>query len=122
MESHERVSSALGAGVTNSAYLLGVLMAVLFLILWVTSFDAIHKRLGAVRWKKIQRWSYVLYAMLFVHSLLLGIGGLLNGGGGHGRGRGEDMTLVMTVGIISTCLVFISYLILRLRKMRRDAK
>ncbi|MDR3269782.1 MAG: hypothetical protein LBT83_12055 [Tannerella sp.] len=106
-----------GAVLSNSAYLLGILMVILFTVLWVTSFDAIHRRLGAVKWKKIQRWSYVLYAMLFLHSILIHVGGLL-GGGGHGRGGG-NMALAHTVAITSVCLVFISYLILRLRKKKK---
>ncbi|MDR1592024.1 MAG: hypothetical protein LBS16_03970 [Prevotellaceae bacterium] len=123
METHRQINSALGAGLTNSAFLLGILMFVLFIILWITSFDVIQKRLGLIRWKKIQRWSYVLYAMLFAHSVLLKVGGLLNaGGGGHGHGgRGGNMTLSLTVGLISTCLIFGTYLVLRLRKQMKQA-
>jgi DMSO/TMAO reductase YedYZ heme-binding membrane subunit len=112
--SGEVVRNGAGAGFTNAAYLLGIVMAILFLVLWVTSFDVIHKWLGALRWKKVQRWSYVLYAMLFIHSICLNIGRLL-GSGGHGG----DMTLITTIAIVSTCLVFGSYLILRLRKARK---
>ncbi|MDR2496222.1 MAG: ferric reductase-like transmembrane domain-containing protein [Tannerellaceae bacterium] len=119
--SGEASAGSAGAGFVNAAYLLGIFMALLFLVLWVTSFDVVHKRLGAVRWKKVQRWSYVLYAMLFVHSICLSLGRLLGGGGGHGHGAGGNMTAVTLTGIISTCLVFGSYLILRLRKARRDA-
>lgn len=116
----EAVRSGVGAAFTNAAYLLGILMATLFLVLWATSFDALRKRLGTLRWKKIQRWSYVLYAMLFVHSICLNVGRLTSGGGhGHG-GRGGDMTLVTVVAIVTTCIVFGSYLILRLRKARKD--
>lgn len=119
MEKHERVKSVLGAGLSNAAYLLGILMVVLFLVLWITSFDSIHKRLGGKKWKKIQSWSYVLYAMLFVHSILIHTGWMLSMGGG--RARGKDVILSSVIGITSTCLVFGSYLILRLRKRKTDA-
>jgi DMSO/TMAO reductase YedYZ heme-binding membrane subunit len=136
--------SGIGAVLTNSAYLLGIVMVILFIMLWVTSFDAIHKMLGAVRWKKIQRWSYVLYAMLFIHSVLLSVSRLIGGGGGHGHGHGggsrgsgtvmqgggseavtqsavgSDINYTAIIALASTCIVFITYLILRLRKAKKD--
>ncbi|MDR2058011.1 MAG: hypothetical protein LBP83_06990 [Dysgonamonadaceae bacterium] len=81
--SGEAVRSSIGAGFSNAVYMLGIFMAILFLILWVTSFDVMHKWLGASRWKQIQRWSYVLYAMLFIHSMGIQVGSMLNP-----RGRG----------------------------------
>ncbi|MDR1653224.1 MAG: hypothetical protein LBS01_06180 [Prevotellaceae bacterium] len=83
--SGETVRSGIGAGFSNAVYMLGIFMAILFLILWVTSFDVVHKWLGGVRWKKIQRWSYVLYAMLFIHAMGIQVGGMLNPRGGGRR-------------------------------------
>jgi DMSO/TMAO reductase YedYZ heme-binding membrane subunit len=71
-------NSVLGAGITNFSFVLGILMLALFLPLWITSFDAVRKRMGGVLWKKWQRWSYVLYAMLFIHALSIQIGATLN--------------------------------------------
>jgi DMSO/TMAO reductase YedYZ heme-binding membrane subunit len=119
MEAHPRVQSCLGAGLGNAAYLLGIAMTLLFLLLWITSFDAVHKRLGARKWKKVQNWSYALYAMLFVHSVLIHAGWMLSTGGGQARGK--DVILSGTIGIASTCLVFGAYLLLRLRKRKADA-
>jgi DMSO/TMAO reductase YedYZ heme-binding membrane subunit len=96
-------------------------MAILFPVLWVRSFDFVHKRLGAVKWRKVQRLSYILYAMFFIHSVCLNIGRLPGGGRGHGA-HGGDMTLVAVVGIVSTCLVFGSCLIFSLRKARKERK
>jgi DMSO/TMAO reductase YedYZ heme-binding membrane subunit len=73
-----RVTNALGAGITNFSFVLGVLMLALFLLLWVTSFDFVRKRMSGVKWKKLQRWSYVLYAMLFIHAMGIQVGFLLN--------------------------------------------
>ena len=127
--SGEPIKTGVGVGFTHAAYLLGIVMAILFLVLWVTSFDVFHSRLGALRWKKVQQWSYALYAMLFVHAVCLSVGRLLSdggghgggghGGGGHGGGHGGDMTSVAVIALVSTCLVFGSYLILRLRKARK---
>lgn len=72
------VTNELGAGLTNSSYVLGILLLVVFLPLWITSFDAVHRRMGGARWKKTQRWAYLLYALLFVHAMGMHTGNLLN--------------------------------------------
>ncbi|MFR9523911.1 MAG: hypothetical protein SNH94_04995 [Rikenellaceae bacterium] len=76
--SNPRVVSALGSGVTSFAFVLGLVMTILFLVLWITSFDSAHRKLGTKRWKSVQRWSYGLYAMLFLHSMCLQVGGLIS--------------------------------------------
>ncbi|MDR1632613.1 MAG: ferric reductase-like transmembrane domain-containing protein [Dysgonamonadaceae bacterium] len=73
-----KVTDELGAGITNFSFVLGILMLALFIPLWITSFDAVRKRMGNVRWKKFQRWAYVLYAMLFIHAMGIQVGALLN--------------------------------------------
>ncbi|MDR2650758.1 MAG: ferric reductase-like transmembrane domain-containing protein [Prevotellaceae bacterium] len=73
-----RMTNALGAGITSFSFVLGVLMLALFILLWITSFDSVHKRMGNVKWKKLQRWSYVLYAMLFIHAMGIQTGAMLN--------------------------------------------
>ena len=78
-----RVVSELGAGFTNFSYVLGIVMLAIYLPLWVTSFDSVHKRMGTIKWKKLQKWSYVLYATLFIHAMGLQIGGMLNPRGGN---------------------------------------
>jgi DMSO/TMAO reductase YedYZ heme-binding membrane subunit len=82
-----RVTNALGAGISSFSFVLGILMLALFLPLWVTSFDSIRKRMGSVAWKKLQRWSYVLYAMLFIHAMGIQAGSMLNPRGGRGAQR-----------------------------------
>lgn len=71
------VDSMAGSIITNFVFVLGIVMLALFLVLWVTSFTSVHRKLGNQRWKKVQRWAYVLYAMLFIHSMGLQIGGML---------------------------------------------
>lgn len=73
-----QVKSVLGAGISSFVFVLGIVMLALFLVLWITSFTAVRRRMGQARWKRTQKWAYVLYAMLFVHSMGLQIGGLLN--------------------------------------------
>lgn len=78
-----KVASELGAGISSFSFILGVIMLVIFIPLWVTSFDGVRKRMGYVKWKKLQKWSYVLYATLFIHAMGIQIGGMLNPRGGH---------------------------------------
>lgn len=113
MQENDWAKSDLGVGLSNFGYVLGIVMLVFFLVLWVTSFDAVHRKLGGLRWKKVQRWAYGLYAMLFVHSITLHSGWLINGGF-------DDSNAVISeaISLFSTFLIFVSYLILRLRKAR----
>lgn len=76
--SSPRITSALGAGITNTVLFLGIIMLLLFFILWITSFDSVHRKLGGLRWKKVQKWSYVLYALLFVHAIGLQLGRMIS--------------------------------------------
>lgn len=84
-----RVTSELGAGITNSSLVLGIIMTVLFLMLWITSFDAIHKRLGGIKWKRIQKWSYVLYATLFIHAMGLQVGRMVTSNAAEKKAKTE---------------------------------
>lgn len=84
-----RVTSELGAGISNTSLVLGIILLVLFLMLWVTSFDVIHKRLGGILWKKIQKWSYVLYAILFIHAMGLQVGRMLTSNASENRTQTE---------------------------------
>ncbi|MDR2676332.1 MAG: hypothetical protein LBC18_16080 [Opitutaceae bacterium] len=87
-EARGRAANALGAGISNFSFVLGVLMLALFIPLWVASFDSVHRRMGGVKWKKLQRWAYVLYAMLFIHAMGIQVGSMLNPrGGGRGAAR-----------------------------------
>ncbi|MDR0412208.1 MAG: hypothetical protein LBH61_00185 [Dysgonamonadaceae bacterium] len=85
-----------GSAFSNAIYMLGIFMAILFLVLWVTSFDAVHKWLGASRWKKVQRWSYVLYAMLFIHAMGIQTNSILNPRGGRGTHASAVEATVIT--------------------------
>lgn len=72
------VYNEVGAGISNFSFVLGILLLILFLPLWITSFTSIHKRMGNKKWKKLQKWSYPFYALLFIHAMGIQIGGLLN--------------------------------------------
>jgi DMSO/TMAO reductase YedYZ heme-binding membrane subunit len=110
-----KVTNEMGAWISNFSFVLGIVLLILFIPLWVTSFDTVRKRMGGRRWKKLQRWAYVLYALLFIHAVGIQVGGLLNPRGGHAQVE----HLQVYIHIISLILIFGSYLYLRLRKFIR---
>lgn len=73
-----KVVSELGSNIQNGVFVLGVVMTVFFLVLWITSFDSVRRKMGSKTWKKVQKWSYGLYAMLFIHAVGLQLGGAIN--------------------------------------------
>ena len=79
------VVSELGAGISSFSLILGIALLVIFIPLWVTSFDSVHRRMGGVKWKKLQKWAYVLYALMFIHAIGIQAGGMLNPRGGAPR-------------------------------------
>lgn len=94
----------------NIAFFIGLFMVALFLLLWVTSFTKVHRALGGKRWKAIQRWSYLLYGLLFCHSVLLRSAWII-----ASIEQGESC-LKYAIGLATTLIIFISYLVLRLKK------
>ena len=44
---------------------------VLLLVLGVSSFPFVRKKMTAIQWKKVQRWAYVFYYMLFIQLILI---------------------------------------------------
>lgn len=133
------VSSALGSGITSFAYMLGIVMSVLFLILWVTSFDSVHKKMGGKRWKKLQKGAYGLYAMLFLHSICIQLGFMVTFNARLAQqGPAEIAEAANQVGafvlsdiaispatiriyrIAIVIVVYASYLYFKLRKIRRN--
>lgn len=143
-----KVVNELGAGISNFSFILGVFMLILFIPLWVTSFDWVRKRMTHRKWKSIQKWAYVLYATLFIHAMGIQVGGMLNPRGGHAPKPAVETVVKTQEGqsekaagkrapvkgiadfkvsdqtkrclhISTLLLVYGSYLYLRLRKERR---
>jgi DMSO/TMAO reductase YedYZ heme-binding membrane subunit len=89
-----KVASEWGVGISSFSFLLGIIMLLIFIPLWVTSFDSVRKRMSNVNWRKLQKWAYVLYATLFIHAMGIQAGGLLNPRGG---GAPRPVTVEATV-------------------------
>lgn len=73
-----RFTDEVATAIYTSVLVLGFLMFALFLVLWITSFDGVRKKMTYKKWKAIQRWSYGLYAMLFLQAVGLQLGPFVN--------------------------------------------
>jgi sulfoxide reductase heme-binding subunit YedZ len=48
----------------------GLITALILIVLFATSNDWSLKKLGLKRWKRLQRWNYVLFAVVVLHGIL----------------------------------------------------
>lgn len=51
---------------------LGVLAFLVMIPLFLTSFNYVKKQMNIKTWKQLQRWAYLVYALTFIHLLLIG--------------------------------------------------
>ena len=88
-----------------TAAVCSVLMLIIMLPLFVTSFQSVRKKMNPKRWKRLQRWAYVFYGLLCCHILLLTVPSALKG----------NRAYQLTVFIYGA--VFLSYLFCRVSKV-----
>lgn len=81
-----------------------VLMTLLMLPLFITSFMTFKKKLGGKKWKKIQRLAYPFYALIYLQILLINIPAMMNG------------SISNTINVIVYSVVFITYFVLKIKK------
>lgn len=68
------------------------------------SVKRVRRKMAAKRWKRIQRWAYGFYGLIYIHVLVLYLPSAL-------RGRGA---FIFTIVLYT--IVWFAYLIVRLRK------
>lgn len=104
-----RLGGALGANVLGA---LGVALAllVLLLVLGVTSFGFVKRRMRTESWKRLQRWAYVFSGLVYVHLMLMLA---------PAASRGGEAALV-TVAVYT--VVFGTYAVLRVRRAFVDRR
>lgn len=96
-------------------YMIGIAMTIIYLVLWITSFSSVRRKLARGQWKKIHKWSYVLYFLILVHSVLLNTGWII---GGWTPTPTYDKRPEWFFGIITMVLLYALYIILRRRKAK----
>ncbi|MCR4963721.1 MAG: FMN-binding protein [Firmicutes bacterium] len=95
------------SGLQTWAMIFSILMILILLPLGIASFQKIRRRMGAQKWKKLQRWAYLFYGLIYVHIVLLLLPHALTGQAGY----------ALSVAVYS--IVFALYLYLRLRRSEK---
>jgi DMSO/TMAO reductase YedYZ heme-binding membrane subunit len=90
--------------------LTALILLILLLVLTATSLNMIRRHIESSRWITIQKLAYIFYVLIFVHMFGFMIGPLQNG---------SDYALV---NLILYTVIFILYLIARLRRAYIDSK
>ena len=97
-------------GLQTLAMIFSILMTLIMLPLFITSFQKIRRRTGPQKWKKLQRWAYLFYALIYIHVVLLLLPHALTG----------QPAYAVSVAVYS--VVFALYLYLRLRRSERFSR
>lgn len=90
--------------VQMAAAIISIVLITIMLVLTITSFPQIRKKMNAVRWKKLQRSAYIFYGLIYVHILLINVPYAR-------RGMTE---YAINVAVYS--LVFVNYVMMRIHK------
>ncbi len=93
-------------------FVFAVVLLALLMILGITSFQVVKKRMRTETWKRVQKLAYLFFMLVYVHVLTLLMPSAFHGGA----------AAVVTVGVYS--VVFVGYAVLRLRRavLDRSAK
>lgn len=87
-----------------AACIITLVLLAIMIPLTILSFPTIRKRMKAKKWKQIQRFAYVFYALLYTHIMLLFIPLAQNGRDGY------------YFSVIVYTAIFLGYAICRIRK------
>ena len=91
-------------------FVTAIVLLVLLAVLGVTSLQAIKARMGATTWKKVQKWAYVFFGLIYVHMVAILLPSALSGG------------LTAQVSVISYTVLFGLYAGLRVYRWLADKK
>ena len=90
------------------SFVVAVIVTVVLAVLTVTSFDRIRKAMTPAKWKRVQKWAYPFFILMYVHVVVaLGPSAL------SGAGRARTSLIIYTV-------ITVLYVALRLWKVARD--
>ncbi|WP_394525180.1 ferric reductase-like transmembrane domain-containing protein [Lacrimispora sp. JR3] len=101
------------------ALIITVPMFVIMIILMVTSFTKVRRRMKPLVWKKIQRLAYPWFALLYLYLMVLLIPNMIDA-----VNPAYEMDLFYRINYVLSILlytaVFGGYLILKIRKIRTE--
>ena len=94
-----------------ASFMVAIVLFVLLLILGVTSFTFVKRRMHARTWKRVQLLAYPFFLLAYVHLMLMLAPSALSEGT-----TGESAV----IGIVVYSVVFVAYVALRLRRRAID--
>jgi DMSO/TMAO reductase YedYZ heme-binding membrane subunit len=118
---------AIFSGEPEPVYIISACMSValiaIMLPLGITSVRAVRRKMRAGSWKKLQRWAYVFYALLYVDTVMLFAYALATVGS-YGLSPDElrEQNFYYISSLIVYSAVFLSYFVLRICKAFHDRK
>jgi DMSO/TMAO reductase YedYZ heme-binding membrane subunit len=102
-----------------AASVMSLALVAIGLPLGITSIKKVRRKMGAIKWKKLQRWAYPFYALLYIHIMTV-MGTALYHDIHNTYERTAAVNASQTRGdmitIAAYTLVFVPYFILRIRK------
>lgn len=75
-----RLSSGFAQANVAAALVVALALFVLLLVLGVTSFNAVKRRMSRTTWKRVQLWAYPFFGLVYVHVMLMLLPSALRGG------------------------------------------
>lgn len=91
-----------------ASFFVAVVLLVLLLVLGVTSFNFVKKRMHTETWKKVQKLAYPFFLLVYVHLLLMLAPSALHGG------------IAATASVAVYSAVFLAYIALRSVRAAKD--
>lgn len=93
-----------------ASFAVAVVLLALLLVLGVTSFNAVKKRMRTETWKRVQKLAYPFFLLVYVHLLLMLAPSALHGG------------IAATTSVAVYSVVFAAYVVLRLVRAAKDRR
>ena len=86
------------------ATICSLVMLIIMLPLFVTSFPALRRKMSGRSWKQLQRWAYLFYGLTYIHVILLFLP------------EAQDGSTSALVNLVVFSIVFLAYASLRMQK------
>lgn len=102
-------SGSLGLQAGTSFYIAMVLL-ILLMLLGITSFDAVKKRMKGASWKHIQRLAYPFFLLTYAHLMFMLAPAAFRGG---------EQAII---GVILYSIIFTAYVVLRMYRFAKDKR
>lgn len=87
-----------------TAAVVSIILIVLMLVLTVTSFPSVRKKMQPKKWKQLQRSAYVFYGLMYVHIMLINVPLARNGVASY------------VINVVVYSVVFVVYAAMRINK------